>query len=118
MTQISLFRGMMLGSLAGASLSLFQKQTRDNTVQTMRKLKATMTDLDSITTAITNKSEKIRTTAEKLSNDISFVLEKVEELKQVTPAIAGIVKDTKQAFSKGSNEQQENKQTSSVHYLP
>lgn len=45
-------------------------------------------------------TSKIRTTVEQVSGDISFIADKVEELREVTPAVTGIVKETKEAFQK------------------
>ncbi len=115
---MTLFKGIMLGSLIGGALSLFNKQTRNSSLQSIQKFKQSVTDLDSITETITNTSEKLRATAEKVTDDISFVLEKVEELKQVTPAIASIVKETKDAFYHGGTKQKNNTQINSTQYLP
>ncbi|WP_248562751.1 YtxH domain-containing protein [Niallia sp. NCCP-28] len=116
MMHINIFQGVVLGSLVGASLSLLDKQTRRNSLQSMQKVKSSVTDLDQLTSSVTTTSEKIKTTAEKVSEDVAFILEKVEELKQVTPAIASIVKETKDAFSNRGKEPR--KQISSIQYLP
>jgi len=113
---INIFQGAVLGSLIGVSLSLIDKQTRKNSLQNMKKIKSSVTDLDQLTASVTTTSEKLKTTAEKVSEDAAFILEKLEELKQVTPAVASIVKETKEAFYHGGKEPR--KQISSIQYLP
>lgn len=127
MAQISLVKGILLGGLIGASLSMLDKQTRKNSMYKMRNLKSSFTDCDSMSTSITDTSEKVKLTAEKVSSDVAFIMEKVEELKEVTPTIASIVKETKDAFTTGSTHEEEYKphgltssisSTSSTQYLP
>ena len=127
MAQISLVKGILLGGLIGASLSMLDKQTRKNSMYKMRNLKSSFTDFDSMSTSITDTSEKVKLTAEKVSSDVAFIMEKVEELKEVTPTIASIVKETKDAFTTGGIHEEEYKphgltssisSTSSTQYLP
>ncbi|RVT59065.1 YtxH domain-containing protein [Niallia taxi] len=128
MAQISLVKGILLGGLIGASLSMLDKQTRKNSMYKMRNLKSSFTDFDSMSTSITDTSEKVKLTAEKVSSDVAFIMEKVEELKEVTPTIASIVKETKDAFTTGSSTHEEEykphgltssiSSTSSTQYLP
>ncbi|TRZ36039.1 YtxH domain-containing protein [Niallia circulans] len=126
MAQISLAKGILLGGLIGASLSMLDKQTRQNSIYKMRNLKSSFTDFDSMSSSITDTSEKVKLTAEKVSSDVAFIMEKVEELKEVTPTIASIVKETKDAFTSGSIQEEYKPQgltssissTSSTQYLP
>ncbi|MCT2343756.1 YtxH domain-containing protein [Niallia taxi] len=127
MAQISLVKGILLGGLIGASLSMLDKQTRKNSMYKMRNLKSSFTDFDSMSSSITDTSEKVKLTAEKVSSDVAFIMEKVEELKEVTPTIASIVKETKDAFTSDSIHEEEYKphgltssisSTSSTQYLP
>jgi len=127
MAQISLVKGILLGGLIGASLSMLDKQTRKNSMYKMRNLKSSFTDFDSMSSSITDTSEKVKLTAEKVSSDVAFIMEKVEELKEVTPTIASIVKETKDAFTSGSIHEEGYKpqgltssisSTSSTQYLP
>lgn len=120
MAQLSLVKGLLLGGLIGASLSMLDKRTRKNSMYNMRRLSTSITDFDSMSSSITDTSEKVKQTAEKVSNDVAFILEKVEELKEVTPTIASIVKETKDAFTTGGAEEEYKPQgiTSSTQYLP
>jgi len=120
MAQLSLVKGLLLGGLIGASLSMLDKRTRKNSLYNMRRLSTSITDFDTMSSSITDTSEKVKQTAEKVSNDVAFILEKVEELKEVTPTIASIVKETKDAFTTGGAEEEYKPQgiTSSTQYLP
>lgn len=120
MAQFSLVKGLLLGGLIGASLSMLDKRTRKNSLYNMRRLSTSITDFDTMSSSITDTSEKVKQTAEKVSNDVAFILEKVEELKEVTPTIASIVKETKDAFTTGGADEEYKPQgiTSSTQYLP
>ncbi|KAB7672530.1 hypothetical protein [Bacillus sp. B1-b2] len=116
--RMSLTKGLFIGSMVGVAFSLFDKQTRTQSVQNIRNWKETATDLKAMTNSINRTSEKIKSTAVKLSDDATFVVEKLEELKEITPVVAGIIRETKDTFSTEGRNQQERKLTSSIQYLP
>ncbi|MCM3031476.1 YtxH domain-containing protein [Niallia sp. MER 6] len=120
MAQLSLVKGLLLGGLIGASLSMLDKRTRKASVYNMKRLTTSITDFDTMSSSITETSEKVKQTAEKVSNDVAFILDKVEELKEVTPTIASIVKETKEAFTTEGTQEEYKPQglTSSTQYLP
>ncbi|TYR79192.1 YtxH domain-containing protein [Priestia megaterium] len=98
-----LIDGIVIGALVGAAISLFDKETRQSVVRGSKAVKdktVTMIQNPSIVTeALKEKYEAVRTTIEQVSEDVTFVAGKVEQLKETTPEVVKAVKNTQQAFS-------------------
>jgi gas vesicle protein len=99
MSSSKFWKGVLLGAVAGGALSLFDRQTRTTVLGNCRRTKETITYYakhpDEAAQAVTESARKIRSTIEEMGEDISFITEKVEELKELTPQMVDIVKDTK-----------------------
>lgn len=118
MMKISITKGLFIGSLIGTAISLLDRHTRQHAVTTLQHAKDTVTDLDQMTSSLNLTSEKIKNSALKISDDAAFVKKQLEELKGITPVVAGIIRDTKEAFSSGNTRNQEKTLVSSIQYLP
>ena len=90
------WKGMLLGAIAGGALSLLDKDTReamkDNVKRTSVKVGYIIRHPHEI-------SEKFKSTFETVSEDISFISEKVEELRELTPQVTEMLKETKETFN-------------------
>ena len=115
---MSISKGLFIGSLIGTAISLLDKQTRQNAVTNIQHAKDTVTDFNQMTTSLNRTAEKIKHSAMKISDDAAFVKKQLEELKGVTPVVAGIIHDTKEAFFSGNTRNQDRKLVSSLHCLP
>ncbi|MEZ2715551.1 YtxH domain-containing protein [Niallia circulans] len=115
---MSITKGLFIGSLIGTAISLFDRHTRQHAVTTLQHAKDTVTDLDQMTSSLNLTSEKIKNSALKISDDAAFVKKQLEELKGITPVVAGIIRDTKEAFTSGKMRNQERTLVSSMQYLP
>jgi gas vesicle protein len=96
------WKGMLLGALAGGAISLFDKQTRQIMKENVQKTSSKVTYI------LRHPGEtagKIRSTFEQVSEDISYLVDKVEELRELTPQVKDIVKETKDSFSKSDEEE-------------
>lgn len=95
---------VLWGALAGGAVSLLDRETRNAVVQSCKKttseLSYYMKHPDEVVEGVRETTTKIRSTFEQVSGDISFIADKVEELREATPAVTGIVKETKAAFLK------------------
>lgn len=102
------WKGMLLGALAGGAISLLDKETRQAVVEGIKKGKEEVTYFithpNEVAEQVRSKTQALRNTVEQVSEDVSFIAEKVEELKEVTPAVVGIVNDTKEAFFEESDD--------------
>jgi copper chaperone CopZ len=116
--KMSISKGLFIGSLIGTAISLLDKQTRQNAVTNIQHVKDTVTDFEQMTTSLNVTAEKWKKSAVKISEDAAFIKRQLEELNGITPVVASIIHDTKEAFFNGDTRNQERKLVSSIQYLP
>ncbi len=117
-----LWMAILGGAAAGFAISLLDKKTR-NTVMTggqkmMTNVKSVAKDPNSLVENVKDMSGKIRTNIDQIGQDVSFISEKVDEMKEMPPQVAGVIKETKEVLvdkksSGNSNSGSEAKGTSS-----
>lgn len=98
------WKGMLFGAIAGGALSLLDKETRqvmkDHVQNTSEKFIFIVKNPGEITEKVKESAGRFKTTVEQMSEDIAYITEKVDELRQLTPQVTDIIKDTKDAFLK------------------
>lgn len=91
------WKGVCLGAIAGGALSLFDKDTREVVAANCKKATGEITHyMKHPTEAISQVKEatnKVRSTIEQVTSDVSFIAGKVEELKGGTADIAELEAD-------------------------
>ncbi|MEH7417896.1 YtxH domain-containing protein [Neobacillus drentensis] len=96
------WKGLLLGAIAGGALSLLDKDTREtmkeNVKKTSGKIGYIIRHPDEVTETVRGTAAKLKSTFETVSDDISFITEKVEELRELTPQVTEILKETKETF--------------------
>jgi gas vesicle protein len=96
-------KGMFYGALAGGALSLLDKKTRQdmkvNVKKAYEQVSYVVRHPGEITENVKVTAEKFRNTIEQVSEDISFITGKVDELRELTPQVKERVKETRNAFS-------------------
>lgn len=96
--------GVIAGAVAGGLISLLDRETRQATAEKCGKvtknISYVITHPKEVATNIKNKTIELKETADQMSDDISFIIRKIEEVRELTPEVKGIVKDTKEAFLK------------------
>ncbi|WP_180954965.1 YtxH domain-containing protein [Bacillus sp. V3-13] len=97
------WKGMLYGALAGGVISLFNRQTRNAFMSDCRSAFGGVANMvkhpGAAAGQIKEVTSKLRSTVEEISNDVAFISQKVEEMREITPQVAGIVKETKEAFT-------------------
>ncbi|MFP7299122.1 YtxH domain-containing protein [Neobacillus niacini] len=97
------FKGVFYGAIAGGVLSLLDKKTRQdmkvNVKKAYEQVSYAARHPKEITDNVKATAEKIRDTIEQVSEDISYITGKVDELRELTPQVKEIVKETKSTFS-------------------
>jgi gas vesicle protein len=97
-----LWKGMLLGAIAGGALSLLDKETREivkeNVQSAARKVTYVVRNPREVVSKVKETAGRLMDTVEQVSEDISFITEKVDELRELTPQVTGILKETKEAF--------------------
>jgi len=97
-----LVRGMLVGALVGAVISLLDKRTRDDVIETGRnvssKMKEYVEDPAVLTNDVKEKIDNVKDTIQEVSEDISFINGKVKELRETTPQVISLIQETKERF--------------------
>ncbi|WP_066069397.1 YtxH domain-containing protein [Neobacillus soli] len=102
------WKGMLLGAIAGGVISLIDKQTRqamkENIQNTSNKVVYIVRNPGEIADKVKETAANLKTTAQQVSEDISYITMKVDELRELTPQVTDILKETKDSFSKNEKE--------------
>ncbi|TXC89248.1 YtxH domain-containing protein [Metabacillus litoralis] len=97
-----LVAGMLIGALVGAAASLMDKQTRDDVLECGKNINIKLNKYVKDPTAFTNevkvKIDDMKHTVKEVSEDITFITEKVNELKTTTPQVVNMLHETKDRF--------------------
>ncbi|WP_050614012.1 YtxH domain-containing protein [Bacillus testis] len=103
-----LWKGILFGALAGAAVTMLDKHTRETMMESCKNGYRTTKDFvqnpDRLLEDLKETSNKIRSSIESISDDVSFISGKVEEFKEVTPQVVNAVKETKDAIVENHSE--------------
>ena len=91
-------RNIAIGVAAGVAVSMLKKENREKVKNTAEKAKSKMIEIGENAKI----KEKVQTVTEKGRElaDFNVVKAKVAEIKKLTPAVVGTLKETKEMFSK------------------
>ncbi|KXH78826.1 hypothetical protein [Sporosarcina sp. HYO08] len=99
---------IVLGSVIGAVVSLFDSHTR---YQVTRKSKEMIWDIryysknpEILMNKIQVKKEKYKIVYEQIAEDLTYIKEQVNHMKALTPQVKSLVMDTKDAFIESKDE--------------
>jgi gas vesicle protein len=97
-----LVAGILVGALVGAAFSLFDRNTREDVVacgkNASAKIKGYIQEPTLFTNEVKQKIEDVKDTFQEVSDDITFINEKVNELKETTPQVVNLLKESKERF--------------------
>ncbi|MCM2533903.1 YtxH domain-containing protein [Neobacillus pocheonensis] len=97
------WKGMLLGAIAGGTISLLDKHTRsvmrENLQNASSQVSHILRNPGEISKKVKRTAVKIKTTVEQVSEDINYIVGKVDELTELTPQVTDRLKETKNAFS-------------------
>ena len=100
------WKSVIYGALVGGALSLLDRSTRQSAISCAKKTTAQVSyyakNPNEAVNQVKEVTERIKTTAQQVTADAAFIVETVEELKEAAPKVAGMVQDTKDAFSQES----------------
>jgi gas vesicle protein len=96
------WKGVLLGAIAGGAVSLFDRDTRTSVKKCCQKTTGKITYYtkhpEEAVERVKESTRKIRHTIEEVGEEVSFIAEKIDELREVTPQVTHLVADTKEAF--------------------
>lgn len=102
MSQNKLMTGLLVGAAVGVIVSLFDRNTRNDVMQKSKKVsenaKYYANNKDELKSVVQQQATKFQNLYERVSEDASYVGEKVNELKELTPQVKEMALDTKEAF--------------------
>lgn len=102
MSQNKLMTGLLVGAAVGVIVSLFDRNTRNDVMQKSKKAsenaKYYASHKDELKSAVQQQASKFQNLYERVSDDASYVGDKVNELKELTPQVKEMAMDTKEAF--------------------
>lgn len=102
--------GMMilLGAFIGGAASFLDKTTREEMIGKTKKTISTVQYYAQNKEQLTDKfqQEKIKYEGiiNKFSNDVTYIKDRVDDIRQLTPEMKELVSDTKEAFMESKNE--------------
>lgn len=101
------WKGMLWGALAGGAISLLDKQTRiimkKNCTKAVKKVSFAIQNPEEVSNKMKEKVTRFKAAVEEVSEDISYISGKVEELRETTPQVAKMLKDAKDTFTKNDD---------------
>lgn len=104
MSESKLLKSVVIGALTGALISMFDRKTREHTIETTKKLKDSVVyyakNREQLQHLVEEKVDEIQELYEKASENVNLIVNKMEEVKEIPNSIQSIVNDTKQAFTK------------------
>ncbi|MDM5186930.1 DUF4075 domain-containing protein [Bacillus sp. DX4.1] len=108
-------RNIAIGVAAGVAVSMLKKENRDKVKNTAGKAKTKMIEIGENAKI----KEKVQTVTDKGRElaDFNVVKAKVAEIKKLTPAVVGTLKETKEIFSKKKVEPAEKPETIEIQAI-
>src|SRR5690554_3026159 len=104
MGKSKLFKFMAIGALVGATISMFDRKTREHTIETTKKVKDTIVhyakNQDQLQEFMSEKLEVVQNIYENVQDTVVGIVDKIDEVKEIPSAVKGVVNETKTAFSK------------------
>ena len=108
MAKSKLIPAVLLGALVGAAISMLDKNTRQHTMETSKKIKDTVTyyaqNRDELVQLVETKVDQAQSVYASTQENLSSFMTKVEDVKALPETIMSLVTETKEAFSKQSPE--------------
>ncbi|GEK34648.1 YtxH domain-containing protein [Kurthia sibirica] len=114
--------GMVVGAAVGAGISLLNKETREKTARQVTNVKTDiqyyMNTKGEVKENVGGKLSTVKGLVANIMENKEYYLEKISELKSLTPAVTAMLADTKQSFANEEQlEAEEKLKTDSVIHL-
>jgi len=103
MGKSKLCKAMITGAIVGACVSMFDRDTREHTIETAKKVKDKVVyyakNREELQKCINEKIEAVQKLYENASDNVSLIVDKIDEVKEIPNTIQSMVTETKDAFS-------------------
>lgn len=103
MSESKLLKSVVIGAIVGATVSMFDRKTREHTIEMVKKVKDTVIYYaqhgDELQHFIHEQLEVAQECIEKTTENVNVIVDKIDELKEVPTTVHSLVEDTKKAFN-------------------
>ncbi|GAA0341979.1 hypothetical protein GCM10008967_35460 [Bacillus carboniphilus] len=96
-------KGVMWGALIGGAVTLLDKETRQEFMQTGKKAGQALRNPKQTTQKIKEKVQDWQEAYEHIRDDVTYISDKLYELKDVPPKVTDIINESKKAID-GTND--------------
>lgn len=107
MSQSKLLKSMIAGAVIGAALSMLDRKTREHTKDNLKKASETVQyyvkHRDELQQMIEQKVQQVQKLYETTQDNVSFIKDKIDEVKEIPVAVQDIVEETKTTFTNPIN---------------
>jgi len=105
------WKAVVWGALAGGAVSLLDRQTRlamkENCCNAAGSVANFAKNPGKVVKQVKQSALKFKAAVNEIGEDLSFIASKVEELRETTPAVVKMVKETKDTFTKDDSDSEE-----------
>ncbi|MGF2615058.1 YtxH domain-containing protein [Rossellomorea vietnamensis] len=105
------FKGLVFGAMAGGFITLLNKETREDVMNSTKKggefISRYASDPQLLVESTREVYEKVRETAQQIGEDMEFINSKVEEIKELSPQVKELIEDTKETLHSSSESYKE-----------
>lgn len=103
MSESKLLKGIIIGAVSGALISLLDRKTREHTIKCLGKAKDTIVyyvkNRDELEQLISEQVENVQQLYEKTTENVSVIVDKIDEIKELPETVQTIVENTKLKMS-------------------
>lgn len=108
MSKSKLLPYIAIGALVGAAISMFDKTTRQQTVEATKKLKETVSyyseNTDELQNLIDTKMDQVQSLYTSANDNLNDIIAQAEDVKTLPSTIQSLLTETKDVFLKRGKE--------------
>lgn len=103
MSKSKLCKAMITGAIVGACVSMFDRKTREHTINTAKSIKDKVVyyakNREELQQCMNEKVEKAKKLYENASEYVNTIVDKIDEVKEIPNTIQSMVSETKEVFT-------------------
>ncbi|MEK4487154.1 YtxH domain-containing protein [Psychrobacillus sp. FSL H8-0484] len=108
MSENKFVKGIIFGAIIGGALTMFDRKTRDSVMNKTRYVRNEIQyyskNREELKTTIEEQITKWKSVYDQLASDVSYISQKVNEAKEITPQVKNLVTETKDTFAHSKEE--------------
>ncbi|QFG00202.1 YtxH domain-containing protein [Psychrobacillus glaciei] len=108
MSESKLAKGIVCGALIGGALTMLDRSTRDTVAQKSRyigkQIRYYSKNRQELITTLEDQITKWKSFYDQFASDATYISQKVNEVKGITPQVKTLLTDTKEVFTQSKEE--------------